>query len=105
MIDDNEIGEQLRTLRKYKGLTTQQLAGIINISQSYISRFENGRSIPDIDRLKRILKPLDSDLSSFFSSDLQDLPEDLKLLFNMVKMLSPEARIKLNQFLKLMQEQ
>lgn len=104
MVDSNKIGNQLKMLRKSKGLTTQQLANDVNVSQSYISRFENSRAIPDIDMLERLLKALDSDLASFFSSDLQDVPEDLILLMNTVKTLSPEARIKLNEFLKLMQD-
>lgn len=67
MIDSNKIGSQLKALRKAKNLTTQELADKVSISQSYISRFENNRAIPDIDMLERILMALGSDLSSFFS--------------------------------------
>ncbi|WP_373893752.1 helix-turn-helix domain-containing protein [Virgibacillus sp. CBA3643] len=104
MVDSNKIGSQLKTLRKSKNLTTQELANSVNVSQSYISRFENSRAIPDIDMLEEILKALDTDLSTFFSSDLQNVPEDLILLIDTVKTLSPEARIKLNEFLKLMKD-
>jgi len=43
-----KIGEKLRALRKSKGLTTNELAEKVNVSQSYISRFENNRAIPAI---------------------------------------------------------
>lgn len=96
------IGDQLRALRKVKNLTTQELADSINISQSYLSRFENSRAIPDIDMLERILNALGTDLSTFFASEFQDMPEDLIQLIATVKTLSPEARIKLNEFLEIM---
>ncbi|MBT2217964.1 helix-turn-helix domain-containing protein [Virgibacillus dakarensis] len=104
MVDNNRIGNKLKALRKAKNLTTEELAKKVNISQSYISRFENGRAIPDVDMLERILTSLGTDLSSFFSSDLHDLPEDLIQLIDTVKTLSPEARMKLNEFLKLVKD-
>lgn len=104
MVDTNRIGSQLKSLRKVKNLTTKELAEKVNISQSYISRFENDRAIPDIDMLERILKALGTDLSSFFSTDLNDVPEDLIQLIDTVKTLSPKARIKLNEFLLLMKD-
>src|SRR5690606_24073621 len=104
MNDSKNIGQKLRALRKAKNLTTQELADKVNVSQSYISRFENGRAIPDIDMLERILQALDTNLSSFFSTDLENIPEDLIQLIDTVKTLSPEARIKLNEFLKLVKD-
>ncbi|MCR1834265.1 helix-turn-helix domain-containing protein [Oceanobacillus caeni] len=104
MVDNNRIGIRLKTLRKAKNLTTQDLANKVNISQSYISRFENGRAIPDIDMLERILHALDTNLSSFFSTDMEDVPIDLIQLMDTVKTLSPEARIKLNEFLNLVKD-
>lgn len=96
-----EIGENLRALRKSRELTTQQLADKVSVSQSYISRFENNNAIPDIDMLQRILTALDSDLASFFADDMQKMPVDLMQLIDTVKTLSPDARVKLNEFLHL----
>ncbi|GIO23450.1 helix-turn-helix domain-containing protein [Oceanobacillus sp. J11TS1] len=104
MIDSNKIGNQLRALRKAKDFTTQDLADKVNVSQSYISRFENGHSIPDIDLLEKMLTALGTDLSSFFSAELEDMPKDLIQLIDTVKTLSPKARVKLNEFLQLMKE-
>ena len=99
------IGDRLRALRKTNNMTTQELANKINISQSYLSRFENNRAIPDIEMLERILNALGTDLSSFFSTHGEDLPEDLLRLIDTVKTLRPEARQKLDEFLKLMKEE
>ena len=99
---ERNFGKQIRALRKAKNLTTQELADKVNISQSYISRFENNRAIPDIDMLERVLTALDSNLATFFTDEFQDMPDDLIQLIDTVKTLSPEARVKLNDFLKIM---
>ncbi|WP_044895759.1 helix-turn-helix domain-containing protein [Bacillus alveayuensis] len=96
------IGERLRRLRKSLNMTTQELADKINISQSYISRFENNRAIPDIDMLSRILFALGTDLSTFFTAEAEELSEDIIQLIETAKKLSPEERKKLNEFLKVM---
>lgn len=54
--------------------------------------------------LEQILRALGTDLSSFFSLDLQDVPDELIQLIDTVKTLSPKARIKLNEFLMLMKD-
>jgi len=104
MMNKNKIGNQLKALRKAKNLTTQELADKVSISQSYLSRFENGRANPDIEMLESILTALGTNLSSFFASELEDMPEDLIQLLDTVKKLSPEARRKLNEFLILVKE-
>ncbi|WP_197046588.1 helix-turn-helix domain-containing protein [Oceanobacillus salinisoli] len=101
MIDKYKIGNQLKLLRKAKNYTTQELASKVNVSQSYISRFENGKAIPDIEMLDKILTALDTDLSTFFSDELQDIPADLIQLVVMLKELSPEARRKLTEFIEI----
>src|SRR5690625_4788078 len=95
-----KIGSKLRELRLSRGLTTQELADKVSVSQSYISRFENDKAIPDIDMLNRILIALDSDLASFFSENM-NMPADLVKLLNTIKTLNPDVRIKLNEFLNL----
>lgn len=95
------FGEKLRMLRKARGLTTQQLADRVAVSQSYISRFENNRANPDIALLDEILKALNSNLASFFAEE-ETLPVDLLQLIDTVKTMTPEARLKLNEFLQLM---
>lgn len=99
------IGNLLRSLRKNNELTTQELADRVNVSQSYISRFENNRAIPDVDMLEKILNALNTDLPTFFNALEDDIPNDLINLIKTVKTLSPEARIKLNEFLLIIKNQ
>lgn len=99
---NENIGMKLRALRKAKGLTTQQLADKVAVSQSYISRFENNRAVPDIIMLKNILAALDTDLATFFAKEEEEFSIDLLQLMETIKGLSPEARSKLNEFLQIL---
>ncbi|WP_018930669.1 helix-turn-helix domain-containing protein [Gracilibacillus lacisalsi] len=103
-MEDLNIGDKLKNRRKLLNLTTQEVAKRVNISQSYISRFENNRAIPDIDMLSRILKALDTDLPTFFSTQKEELPDDLVHLMETAKKLSHEERVKLTEFLKLIKK-
>lgn len=60
-------GKKLRALRKARGLTAQDLAEKVQLSQSYISRFENNKAVPNIDIMHTILKALGTDISSFYA--------------------------------------
>lgn len=41
------FSEKLRTLRKRKGLTQQQLGDMLEVSQAYIVQLEKGQKIPN----------------------------------------------------------
>lgn len=95
------LGERLRNLRISRNLTTQQLADKVAVSQSYISRFENNRAIPDVDLLDKILAALDSNLASFFENEEEVKSVQFLQLIETIKTLTPEAQVKLNEFLQL----
>ena len=48
------LGELLAELRQDRGLTQDQLAEIISVSPGTISNYEDGRHLPDLDKLKMI---------------------------------------------------
>lgn len=54
MIQQDKMGCMLRSLRKEKGLTQEQLAEHFGISNRTISRWENGINMPDISVLVEI---------------------------------------------------
>lgn len=67
-----EFNEKLQSLRKGKGLTQEELADILYVSRTAISKWESGRGYPSIDSLK--------DISKFFSVSIDDLLSGEKLL-------------------------
>lgn len=68
-----EFNEKLQELRKNKGLTQEELAKILYVSRTAISKWESGRGYPNIESLKEIAK--------FFEVSIDDLLSGEKLLF------------------------
>ena len=53
-MDQVKIDKFLKELRKEKGLTQEQLAEKLNVSNRSISRYETGNNMPDISLLIEI---------------------------------------------------
>ena len=51
-----EFNEKLQELRKQKGFTQEQLAELLFVSRTAVSKWESGRGYPNIDSLKAISK-------------------------------------------------
>lgn len=51
---NNNIGENIKTIRKTKGLTQKQLGQLLGVSQAAIGQFESGKSNLTIDTIKKI---------------------------------------------------
>lgn len=52
------IGNNIRTIRKEKGMTLQQMADIMGCSPQLISQYENGKRIPKIETQQKIANAL-----------------------------------------------
>lgn len=55
---DNVLGEHLKIARKQKGLTQNQLASLIGVQRSVISKYESGLIEPSIAQIERIADAL-----------------------------------------------
>ena len=60
-----EFHEKLKALRHKQGLTQEELAAVLYVSRTAVSKWESGRGYPNIDSLKEI--------SRFFSVTIDDL--------------------------------
>ena len=67
-----EFHEKLQELRKSRGLTQEELAELLYVSRTAVSKWESGRGYPNIDSLKEI--------SKFFSVTIDDLLSGERLL-------------------------
>ena len=48
------IVKKIRELRKMRGMTAKQLGSVLNVAESTISLYENGKRAPDYEMLKKI---------------------------------------------------
>lgn len=60
-----EFHEKLQELRRQKGMTQEELAGVLYVSRTAVSKWESGRGYPGIDSLKAI--------AAFFSVTVDQL--------------------------------
>lgn len=64
------LHENLKALRKQKGLTQEELAIRLNVVRQTVSKWEKGRSVPDADILAQIAEVLDVSVSNLLGSAL-----------------------------------
>lgn len=64
------LHENLKALRKQKGLTQEELAIRLNVVRQTVSKWEKGRSVPDADILAQIAEVLDVSVSDLLGSAL-----------------------------------
>jgi len=64
-LNQEKIGEFLKSLRKSKGLTQEQLAEQFYVSSRTISRWETGSNMPDLDTLMN--------LSDFYEVEIREI--------------------------------
>src|SRR5688500_12838851 len=63
----SRIGNLIRDARKHRGWTQQQLADVLNTSQSAVNRIERGHQNLSLDMLARIGEAVDSEIVSLGS--------------------------------------
>ena len=64
-----EFNEKLQELRKNKGLTQEDLAEVLYVSRTAISKWESGRGYPSIDSLKEIARYFSVTIDELLSSN------------------------------------
>ncbi|MBO6087776.1 helix-turn-helix transcriptional regulator [bacterium] len=80
------FGERLRTLRRQKNLTQEQLAEIINIQPENYSRIENGLSFPKPENIVKISQALDVEIAELFQfSNINNYEQVLEKIISKLK--------------------
>ena len=60
------VGEVVRNFRQRRGLSQGDLEKKSGLMRCYISRVENGHTVPSLDTLTRLAQALDTDLADMF---------------------------------------
>ena len=79
-MDQQKIGEFLKTLRKDKNLTQEELADKMNVSRRTVSRWETGSNLPDLSILVELADLYDVDMREIFNGERKNetVDKDLK---------------------------
>ena len=75
------LNENIKRLRKSKGLSQEELAVKLNVVRQTVSKWENGLSVPDSGMLIRLADELDSSVSELLGETLTEpAADDLKAI-------------------------
>ena len=67
------LAENLKALRKAKGLSQEELAARLHVVRQTVSKWEKGLSVPDAELLIRLAEVLDTTVGQLLGADI---PED-----------------------------
>jgi transcriptional regulator with XRE-family HTH domain len=66
----NNIGTTIREYRLQKNMSQGDIEKRTGLLRCYLSRVENGHTVPSLDTLQKIARALDLQLSQFFAEEL-----------------------------------
>ena len=67
------LSENIKNLRKNKGLTQEELASKLNVVRQTVSKWEKGLSVPDAELLSKLAEVLETDVATLLGKEI--LPE------------------------------
>ena len=83
------LNENIKTIRKSKGLSQQELAVKLNVVRQTVSKWEQGLSVPDSDMLISISEALEVPVSTLLGENvIESKADDLKVISAKLEMIN-----------------
>ncbi len=93
------LSDNIKRLRKEKGLSQEELANRLNVVRQTVSKWENGLSVPDAEMLTNIATELDTTVNILLdttktekNSDLKEIEIRLDAINNMIEKQNEKRR-------------
>lgn len=77
--EKRELGKKIKTARKQKGLSQEQLANLVGYKVGTIAKYEQGDRVPDIGMLRKIAEVLECDLAGLAGTTDEVIRETIRL--------------------------
>ncbi len=91
-----DIGKRIVELRERKNMSTNKLANLAGISQSYLRDLEMNKKNPTVEMLSYICFALDISIQDFFAEQRNKVNP---YLLSAIQLLNDEEQIKLSEFI------
>lgn len=103
-MDQQKIGQFLRECRKEKGITQEQLAEMLGVTNRSVSRWETGSNLPDLDILIEMADYYDIELRELLDGERKSEKMNKELEETVLKVAeySNEDKIKLTKRMHLL---
>ena len=83
------LNENIKAIRKSKGLSQEELAVKLNVVRQTISKWEQGLSVPDSDMLISISEALETPVSTLLGETVREpKADDLKVISEKLEMIN-----------------
>ena len=83
------LNENIKRIRKSKGLSQEELAIKLNVVRQTVSKWENGLSVPDSSMLIMLAEELDTSVSEILGELVAEpTTDDLKILSNKLEVIN-----------------
>ena len=79
-MNQERIGKFIKNLRKKNNLTQKELADKYNVTYQAVSKWENGKNMPDVSLLKQISKDFNVSLDELFDGEIKKKKSNLKYI-------------------------
>ncbi len=85
------LKENIKTLRKQKGLSQEELAIKLNVVRQTISKWEQGLSVPDSEMLISISEVLETSVSTLLGENIEEAKvDDLKAISEKLEIINSQ---------------
>lgn len=98
------LSENIKTLRKAKGLSQEELAIKLNVVRQTISKWEQGLSVPDSDMLISLSEALDTSVAALLGESLsRSKADDLKAIAEKLEIINLQLAQRKHYIKKMLQ--
>ena len=88
------LGENIKHLRKDRGMTQEELAIRLNVVRQTVSKWEKGLSVPDADMLQRLAEALEVDITQLLGTPASYTPEQPEDVVEQLARINEQLAIK-----------
>lgn len=83
-MNQEKVGKFIKEIRKKNNLTQSELAGRLGVTYQAVSKWENGKNIPDISLLKEISSMFNVDITDLLNGEIKEKKKDKKIYIVMI---------------------
>ena len=97
------LKDNLKTLRKSKGLSQEELSVKLNVVRQTVSKWEQGLSVPDAEMLISISEVFDTPVSTILGENIDEQEKnDLKVISEKLEVINEQLAMKQKQKRKML---
>lgn len=83
-MDQAKVGNLIKQIRQANDLTQKDLAELLGVTYQAVSKWENGKNIPDIETIKIICDEFNLDINDFLKGDKKKKNSSFKVILTLV---------------------